>query len=85
MKDFFSRNGVSIFANLITIVVLLVSLAIAWGQIESQVDFNKVTIAENRYNIRTFEIESKANAVQFAEIQKDLAYIKALLLEMRGK
>ena len=85
MKDFFSRNGVSIIANLITVIVLLVSLAVAWGQINSQVDYNKVTIAENRSNIRAFEIESKSNAVQFAEIQKDLAYIKALLVEIRGK
>ena len=85
MKEFFSRNGVSIIANMITIVVLLISLAVAWGQISSQVDFNKVTILENRNNIRIFQIESRDNAVQFAEIQKDLAYIKALLIEIRGK
>lgn len=85
MKDFFSRNAVSILANLITVIVLIISLSIAWGQINSQVDFNKVTINENRENIKVFQVEARSNAVQFAEIQKDLAYIKALLVEMRGK
>jgi len=85
MKDFFSRNGVSIIANLITVIVLLIGLAVAWGQINSQVDYNEITIMENRGSIRAFQIESKSNAVQFAEIQKDLAYIKALLVEIRGK
>ena len=85
MKDFFSRNAVSILANLITVIVLIISLSIAWGQINSQVDFNKVTISENRDNIKVFQVEARSNAVQFAEIQKDLAYIKALLVEMRGK
>jgi hypothetical protein len=85
MKDFFSRNGVSILANLITVVVLLISLAVAWGQINSQVEFNKITIAENHDNIKVFQVEARSNDVQFAEIQKDLAYIKVLLIEMRGK
>ena len=85
MKEFFSRNGVSILANTITIVVLLISLAVAWGQISSQVSHNEATILENRDNIKVFQLESRSNAVQFAEIQKDLAYIKTLLLEMRGK
>ena len=85
MKDFFSRNGVSIIANLITVIVLLIGLAVAWGQINSQVEYNEITIMENRESIRAFQIESKSNAVQFAEIQKDLAYIKALLVEIRGK
>jgi len=84
MKDFFSRNGVSILANLITVIVLLVSLAVAWGQISSAVEYNTNEIKTNRAEIIILRLDAVTNKVQYAEIQKDIQYIKQILIEMKN-
>jgi hypothetical protein len=92
MKEFLMRNGVALLFNLITIVVMIVALAVAWGKITAEVSYNAALIQETRADIKVFQLESKANAVQFAEIQKDLteirkdlSYIQALLTELRDE
>ena len=90
MKGFLMRNGVALLFNLITVVVMIIALSVAWGKLNAQVSANSAITMENRADIKIFQSESKANAVQFAEIQKDLteirkdlAEIQVLLIEVR--
>lgn len=92
MKEFFMRNGVALLFNAITVVLMIIALSVAWGTINATVSYNTMSIREVKDEIKIFQLESKANAVQFAEIQKDLteirkdlAYIQVLLTELRDE
>ena len=79
VKNIFVNN----IGNLITIFILIAGLAIAWGIIRTEVSHNTDVIARNESHIDTIKVWQSQTDVKYAEIQKDLQYIKALLLNLQ--
>ena len=75
-KTFLVRNGITLLMNIITIIAFIVMFSTAWGKLGAQINFHRALIDETRLEIKVLQAESKANAVQFAEIQKDLTEIR---------
>ena len=74
-----------ILKNVVTVVVLIVSIAIAWGVIRSDVVHNAHAITANAIEIRANSDEIVEGRVTRQEILTKLSYIEALLLELRDK
>jgi len=81
MKEFFTRN----VGNLITIILLIISLSIAYGVVKTNVAYNTQHIESNAAQIERIRTWANKTDVQYTEIRVKLQNIEALLLEMREK
>lgn len=95
-KTICMRDIMYLVFNVITIIVVILTLAAGYGGLKSDVVHNteyiektNIVVERNSSKIEQIgneaKIDSKNNAVQFAQIQTDLQYIKTLLLELRDK
>jgi type II secretory pathway pseudopilin PulG len=73
---------VAIVGILITSATTLSVVSSKFARLEAQVAYNTGQLCENELRIRELQEENKAVAVQFAEIKKDLEYIKVQLIKL---
>ena len=85
MREFISRNVVAIFANLLTIIVLIIGLAVTWGGLKAEVEHNMVAIDNNIQKIEKIRTWANQTDIQYTEIRVKLNNIESLLLELREK
>ena len=85
MREFISRNVVAIFANLLTIIVLIIGLAVTWGGLKAEVEHNMVAIDNNIQKIEKIRTWANQTDIQYTEIRVKLSNIESLLLELREK
>lgn len=79
MRDFFTRN----IGNLITIILLIISLSVAFGVVKTHVAYNTSSIQTNVKQIEKLREWANKTDIQYTEIRVKLQNIESLLLEMR--
>ena len=85
MKQFFQRNGIQILSSVIVLVVLIIGVAITWGQTETKVEHNTGAIIEVKGDVKVLQTESVTSQVQYGRIETRLDNIEGLLIKILDK
>ena len=75
------KNG----GNIITVVVLIIGMAVAWGIIRTEVNYNAVGIDKNFVQIDHLKTWANQVDIQYTEIRVKLQNIEALLLDVKSR